>query len=633
MVRLKYRAEIDALRAIAVGAVIIYHAKIFLFNKLFLPGGFLGVDIFFVISGYLISSLIFRELEQTNNFSFKNFYERRARRILPALLFVVLASIPFAWLYIQPTGFIDFAKSILFSIGFSSNFYFYFTGQIYGAESGLLKPLLHTWSLSIEEQYYIIFPLFFFFIYQFFKKKVFGIIVLIAFLSLVFSYFFSNVNPSLNFYILLSRIWELLAGTLVFFLESFNKKKTNYIINNLFIVIGLLIIFSSFFLFQNEIGYPNLQTLYPISGVMLVIYFCKPDVFMTKLLSNKILVCVGLISYSLYLWHYPIFAFTRLGHLTHSFIDYIFTALLIFFCATLSYFFIEKPFRSKKFINLKNFIISLIVTFLILILVSLNIISKEGYNQRFPLEGTFQLDNMKYKEEVRLKKYELGSPSFTSSEKKKVLVFGNSHGRDFFNMFALNKDLFPRYEFSMMDGQVRCLKTLIDNNSLCKKKIPKKILDNFLASDIFIISTAYYQEDLDEIESVIKNLKQSKKKIILTSMMPKFYFKNSRSLVDEFFYENKRLPNQNEKEVLEKKKFDSPTQESDKINLFLENISKKNKIKFLDKKKYLCLDESKKCYVLTDKNEKIETDGSHLTISGAIFFGKVISRINWLEID
>ena len=225
MTKHQYRPEIDALRAIAVIAVIIYHAKIYLFGSLFLPGGFLGVDIFFVISGYLISSLIFREVIETKTFSFKNFYERRARRILPALFVVILVSVPFAWKYIQPTSFVDYAKSILYSIGFGSNFYFYFSGQLYGAESGLLKPLLHTWSLSIEEQYYIIFPLLFFVIINYFKNKIFLIISVIALLSLVFSQYLTEINPSLNFYNLLSRSWELLFGTLVFLLEVYKKKK------------------------------------------------------------------------------------------------------------------------------------------------------------------------------------------------------------------------------------------------------------------------------------------------------------------------------------------------------------------------------------------------------------------------
>ena len=159
--KLTYRPEIDGLRAIAVGAVILYHAQITILGHQPFKGGFIGVDIFFVISGYLITSIILKELFTTGYFSFKYFYERRIRRILPALLFVMLASFAFAWRYLLPSSFIDFSKSILYSLGFSSNFYFHYSGQEYGATSGLVKPFLHTWSLSVEWQFYIIYPLFY----------------------------------------------------------------------------------------------------------------------------------------------------------------------------------------------------------------------------------------------------------------------------------------------------------------------------------------------------------------------------------------------------------------------------------------------------------------------------------------
>ena len=157
--KLTYRPEIDGLRAIAVVAVIFYHAKISILGHETFKGGFIGVDIFFVISGYLITSIILKELVTTGSFSFKHFYERRIRRILPALLFVMLVSLPFAWMYLLPSSLIDFLKSILYSLGFSSNFYFWDTGQQYAAVSGLFKPFLHTWSLSVEEQFYILFPI------------------------------------------------------------------------------------------------------------------------------------------------------------------------------------------------------------------------------------------------------------------------------------------------------------------------------------------------------------------------------------------------------------------------------------------------------------------------------------------
>jgi peptidoglycan/LPS O-acetylase OafA/YrhL len=137
--KLTYRPEIDGLRAIAVGAVILYHAQITIFGHQPFKGGFIGVDIFFVISGYLITSIILKELVTTGTFSFKHFYERRIRRILPALLFVMMTSLLFAWMYLLSSNFIDFSKSILYSLGFSSNFYFWYSGQIYGADRWIIK--------------------------------------------------------------------------------------------------------------------------------------------------------------------------------------------------------------------------------------------------------------------------------------------------------------------------------------------------------------------------------------------------------------------------------------------------------------------------------------------------------------
>ena len=213
--KINYRPEIDGLRALAVIAVILYHAQITLFGYEPFKGGFIGVDIFFVISGYLITSIILKELVSTGNFSFKNFYERRIRRILPALLFVMLVSLFFAWKYLLPGSFIDFSKSILYSLGFSSNFYFHFSGLEYNSEDGLLKPFLHTWSLSVEEQYYIIFPIIFLITFKYFKKYIPHILILGLLISLGFADWGSRNYPSFNFYTLPTRGWELIAGSLL----------------------------------------------------------------------------------------------------------------------------------------------------------------------------------------------------------------------------------------------------------------------------------------------------------------------------------------------------------------------------------------------------------------------------------
>ena len=199
--KLTYRPEIDGLRAIAVIAVIFYHAQITFFGHNFFNGGFIGVDIFFVISGYLITSLILNELETTGKFSFIYFYERRARRLLPVLFLVMLASLPVAWMYLLPDAFIDFSKSVLSSLVFSSNIYFLYDGLQYATESALLKPFLHTWSLSVEEQFYITFPFLLFLIFKFFRKYIIFILVTGILLSLLFADFNSHAHPSLNFYV------------------------------------------------------------------------------------------------------------------------------------------------------------------------------------------------------------------------------------------------------------------------------------------------------------------------------------------------------------------------------------------------------------------------------------------------
>ena len=184
MQNFSYRPEIDGLRAIAVISVIIYHAELYILDHKILSGGFLGVDVFFVISGYLISRLIFSEVMNKKCFSFLYFYERRIRRILPALLFVMMVSFPFAWLFLLPKNFVNYSESILYSLGFSSNFYFWSLGGNYEDTNSLLKPFLHTWSLSVEEQFYIFFPIILIIIFKYFKNYLIHFLIFAFILSL-----------------------------------------------------------------------------------------------------------------------------------------------------------------------------------------------------------------------------------------------------------------------------------------------------------------------------------------------------------------------------------------------------------------------------------------------------------------
>ena len=642
MIKLNYRPEIDSLRAIAVLGVIIYHAKLYIFGYQFFTGGYLGVDIFFVISGYLIFSLIYKELKISNQLDFKNFYERRARRILPALIFVIIISLIFAWKLILPTSFIDYAKSIIYSLVFTSNFYFFFSGQVYGAESGLLKPLLHTWSLSVEEQFYIIFPLITLLFFKYLNKYIFYLFFSISILSFVLSQYLSIYNPSLNFYLLTSRIWEILCGAMLVFLEDKKNKNFSNLVSNFFVFIGLVLIVLSFLLIESNNG-PSLISIFTIIGTMIIIYFSKPKTLMSFILSNKILVGIGLISYSLYLWHYPIFSFYRIYFLNKSIYYNFIILLLIFFISFLTYYFIEKPFRDKKKISLKKITRVLVFIFSLLLIFSLMVIKNNGYVERFPKLDKFSLDNLFYINEKRLKNFEVGDPIFTNSDKNKILIIGNSLAQDLFDSLYLNKELFPNYEFSIIYDQIHCFKEIFKSKNLCDKKISYQALANLNKADTILINTHYYPQDIENLNSVIKNFKQKNKKVIITFQHPTFYHIFGKSLLDEFFLKNNRLPNEKELILLEKKQFELMNVFNDKSdydnknyykkNQKLKKIAIENKIKILNQTDYLCTLDNKKCLIMTDDQDKIFLRQDHITLSGAKFLGKKIYEKNWLKLN
>ena len=370
---IKYRPEIDGLRAIAVGAVILYHAQITISGHQPFKGGFIGVDIFFVISGYLITSIILKELVTTGSFSFKHFYQRRIRRILPALLFVMLISLPFAWMYLLPNSFVDFSKSILYSLGFSSNFYFHYSGQQYGAESGLLKPFLHTWSLSVEEQYYILFPIVLLLSFKYFRKKLIHLLIFGFIISLGVAEWTSRNYPSASFYFLHTRMWELLVGSILAYYEI-NKghRSKNKVLNLILPSFGLFLVILTIIFFKLRFPHPSFYTLPSIVGVCLIIWFGNKNEITTKILSSKLFVKTGLISYSLYLWHYPFFAFDRIIEFTQeSLVKKLLLGIIVIILSIFSYYFIERPARQKRYKF--RIIFSLIIFFItFLIIANLN---------------------------------------------------------------------------------------------------------------------------------------------------------------------------------------------------------------------------------------------------------------------
>ena len=646
--KITYRPEIDGLRAIAVVAVILYHAQITIYGYQPFKGGFIGVDIFFVISGYLITSIILKELISTGSFSFKHFYERRIRRILPALLFVMLASLPLAWIYLLPNSFVDFSKSILYSLGFSSNFYFHYSGQEYGAANGLFKPFLHTWSLSVEEQFYIIFPVIILLLFRYFKQYLIFILILIFFISLGFADWGSKNYSSASFYFLYSRTWELLAGSILAYSEiKLGHRSKNQTLNLILPSVGLLLIILNIIFFKLEFNHPSIYTLPSIFGVCLIIWFSHKDDFITKILASKLFVGIGLISYSLYLWHYPVFAFARRTEFIHGDLyKKLLIGLITIILSIVSYYFVERVARDKKY-KFKNIFFSIMSIFIILITCNLFVIHKDGFEKKF---SKIYINNKIFEEDLSAESWKylnnFNIQSFESNNKIKVLIIGDSHSKDLFTVFDQNKSLFKKYEFVRYGNNYNQSFTF----PYSQKNQDLIILQNskiFKQADVILISDYFKNEkSFNSLENFIKLFK-IEKKIILTSNSNIYYsgkrFKQfyNLTLFDYFLLKNKNEPVFIDKDLtsndiyqINKFYFDNLNKKkTNSINKKLDVISRKHNIRILYKEDFQCQIEKKICYGITDEGMKVYYDYSHYTLEGAKFFGKKIYELNWLRLD
>lgn len=332
---MKYRREIDGLRAVAVLPVILFHAGFTVFS-----GGYVGVDVFFVISGFLITTILLGELE-AGDYSIARFYERRARRILPALFLVLACASVAAWAIMLPSQLDEFGRSLISVVLFVSNVFFWKESD-YFAPAAELSPLLHTWSLAVEEQFYIVFPIMLALVWRFGRRSAFWLVAAMSVASLLMAQWASVAKPTANFFLIPTRAWELGAGSICAFLLHGRAPRPSAALSTL----GLALVAVPIFVYDATTPFPSVWALAPVGGTALIILFGAAGTPVGRLLSTAPFVGIGLISYSAYLWHQPLFAFARLSSTVAPSLQVMGgLALLTLVLAWASWRFVEQPFR------------------------------------------------------------------------------------------------------------------------------------------------------------------------------------------------------------------------------------------------------------------------------------------------
>jgi len=438
LIHSKYRADIDGLRALAVLSVVGYHA----FPN-WIMGGFIGVDIFFVISGFLISTIIFSSLEH-DRFSFVEFYNRRIKRIFPALIIVLVSGYAIGWFNLLPNEFKQLGKHIAAGAGFSSNF-------ILWNESGYFdnvaetKPLLHLWSLAIEEQFYIFWPLLLAFVWKR-KWSFLHITTIIAVVSFAANIYLISKDQTAAFYWPISRFWELMTGGFLAYIVL-NKPELNNNYKNIQSAVGAALLALSLIYINRYCKFPGWWALLPTVGTFFIISAGPTAWINNKCLSNKILVWFGIISYPLYLWHWSLLSFVRIVKGTVPTVEMraatIFISIIL---AWITYILIEKPLRFGKNSNVKSLI--LLIFMVILVSVGYNCYKKDGYvHRQFSDVSTFNINAFEWPKEKmksqacddRLKIDDMDFCLMSADKEPTVALIGDSHANAIYD--AVNFDV------------------------------------------------------------------------------------------------------------------------------------------------------------------------------------------------
>ena len=617
---MSYRSEIDGLRALAVIPVIFFHAGFKIFS-----GGYVGVDIFFVISGYLITSNIMSDLRD-GKFSIARFYERRIRRILPALFFIMAACIVMAWFLVMPADFKDLSQSLIAVPLFLSNILFYFTSGYFDTASEH-KPLLHTWSLGVEEQFYILFPLYLWAIFKFgLKKTVLGIVVFFVLSFACSEIMWRSGEADTNFFFTPSRAWELLFGSLCALLPAMYpiQERAGPAIKNIFAAVGIVMIVLAIVLFRPDTPSPSFYTLLPVVGAGLIILFATKETWVSRLLSIKLAVGIGLISYSAYLWHQPIFAFARLRsveELSHA--DYFCLIAITLALAILTWRFVERPFRAPGYLSQKRIFVLAAIGSALMIGVGVAGIMCNGFPSRIPENQQLFIPYFETKANGRYvssRFKELHDDFPAGSTRKKALIVGDSFAEDFVNI-AFESGSLRNYDIRTFRIPSRCqiyagqepADNFIDlkDQSLCQNADNLDKASGLISrADVVIFVSSWKKWSAERLPETIQSLNLRANQKLIVVGRKSFGAINLRKIMDVPAPERISLRSPIAKDHIE-------------INQIMRTVLPPEV--FVDTYGILC-EESKECPLFTPEGKLISYDGSHLTKDGAAFVGKILFK-------
>ncbi len=594
-----YRIEIDGLRGISVILVILFHAKIPFFT-----GGFFGVDIFFVISGYLITNIIVN-LHNNEKFFLAKFYERRIRRIIPALYVVLFFLLIYNYFIQAPYFSKDLSQSIFFTPIFIQNFLNIYEGANYFNLSYDLKSLGHTWSLSIEEQFYFLYPLLIIFFFKSSKNFLFKLIVVLFLVSLCL-YFYTGVSGKYigyHFFFTPSRIWEILFGCILAFQKWNFKNKTFIPTLGFFLILSSVL--AQHYLSQDLI----LRILIVIgTGLLLISSFENRVFFINKILKNRIIVFFGLISYSLYLWHVPIYSIYRdfFSYNTSAYENFILVSITIII-SFISYKFIETPFRQGKKISTHKIYSFFLIGLLIFPIYGYYGHMSNGFEDK--KVKNLNKENKKYyvsfiKEKNKINNFKLKK----IDSKENIMVIGDSLASDVVNALNTQNIKSSRYNLN-----APCFKKLLKNGFACKKSL-EDLVSVASKSKSVIIASDFGNETSEQYAVNLYNF--LKDKSIKSKVIGGLNFSYVSSISFRYakfeFYRNQDI-------------------ESFYFSNIQPNIFKGNKIlekeireDYIDKLKFICDSNLKKCKMFTDKYEPMFYDTKHLTVTGYYKFGEYL---------